>query len=450
MTFLRLHSDILDRLRSVLKARPEITFLFLAALVVRLGYLILMLSQLTNDQITQLAPDTIRYVGLGKQMLLLHVEDESAVLLFGPGYSAFLAIFFGIFGAAALPVLLAQIILSSISCALIYLLAVELTGSRPVGFIAGLLSALSFTSVSLANFLLSDSLFFFLFSLANLSFLMGLRSGRSRSIVLSGLCLGAAILTRTIGQFWPLVMILFAFLLPRSPIEAGLFMSRQSRLRACLAPIIALSIVAIWAGRNASIHGIFSPATSSAGGPATIAALTLSAEEGRNVDKIREEWNEQYRQKRGIGELSFGDTYRVRRDAAREVFRKYPGAMIAQYIRLVGENVNQINELYRVQLPSQAPGILAVMNWVKARSLNFLPFWVSLGGFLTMILYHRWRAFGFLSFTYLYFAAMVGFSQWQGSRLFFPGQIASSMAIAFLIVTAATLMKAGYGRITGR
>jgi len=80
------------------EGRPLI-YLFVLALVLRLGYLAAMLGQITPDEIMKFAPDTIRYVNIGRELLDLHIVDEGAVLIFGPGYGGGSLLFFSYLGS---------------------------------------------------------------------------------------------------------------------------------------------------------------------------------------------------------------------------------------------------------------------------------------------------------------------------------------------------------------
>ena len=450
MAISRFISYLQANIRSFLK-RSDLQYLFIFALVLRLCYLMLMLGQLGSEEMMKLAPDTIRYVNVGRDLLGGHILDEGAVVIFGPGYGAFLALNFFFLGVNSLGVLLVQIILSSAACLMIYRLGHELTGSRTAGYIAGILSATSFTSISLANFVLSDTLFFFLFLLGNLAFVLGFRQRRRSYFVCSGICIGLAALVRSIGQFWPLVMIAFAIILPcgdgfRFPIR-GRFRSAR---RVLVAPLIAVIIMAVWAGRNYYVHDVPMLAFTSAGGPANVAALTLAQSRGVETGDIFIEWERQYQQPTGTENLSYADRFRLYSRAVKDVFFADPIATIRTYLSLVWLNLNEFNELYRAQLPSFSNAILDRMCWLYERSLNYLTFWLSMAGFAVLLLMRRWRAFVYLGTIYLYFALMIGFTRWQGSRLFYPGQIAWTIVIAWLIVNVVVIAGRGGRRILGK
>jgi hypothetical protein len=90
------------------------------------------------------------------------------------------------------------------------------------------------------------------------------------------------------------------------------------------------------------------------------------------------------------------------------------------------------------------------MYWLYDRSLNYLTFWLSMAGFAVLLLMRRWRAFVYLGTLYLYFTLMIGFTRWQGSRLFYPGQIAWAIVIGWLIVSVVAIAGQGGRRILGK
>ena len=330
-----------------------------------------------------------------------------------------------------------QVLLSSISCLLIYKLGHELTGSGAVGCVAGILSATSFTSISLSVVILSDCLFFFLFLLGNLLFLIGFKKERKSYFIWSGIIIGLSILVRSIGQFWPAAMIVYiiAFTLQKRNTWRPQVRSHLQK-KAVIAPLIAVCLVSIWVGRN--YHHYHTPmlAFTSAGGPANVAALALARIQGRDVAEIRLAWINDYKLRTGKADLDYIDQYRMYGAATKEVIIHHMREWVNSYLGLVWENVNSINEIYRLQLPQQSFYILDRMYWLLNHKLNFLNFWLSMVGFMFMLVRRRWRAFLFLGMLYLYFVLMVGFTQWQGSRLFFPAQISWSVAVAVSLVVA--------------
>jgi hypothetical protein len=416
--------------------RKDLIILFLVALAVRLIYLFLMVGEVPGDKLLSLAPDTASYMRIAHGMIGDGPWDEDSVIVFGPGYGFFLTLVFLLFGTTPYPVLVLQVVLSSLGCLLIYKLGKELTESKTVGLIAGYLSALSFTSISLANFILSDCLFFFLFLLGNVLFVVGLRRGRSDAYIASGVCIGIGALIRAIGQSWPIVMIALIFILPYERKSRPWLAVRLGILkRAYVAPLIALVIVGGWITRNYIHYGVPFLSFGSAGGPANVALITLAEIEHKDGGETSNEWTKEYIQATGDADISRADQYRILSAGARRTFLRYPIPMLKTHAQMMWENLNAENELYRVQVPRWCGFILDRMNWLHDRSLHYRGFVLTMIAFAVMLLFRRWRPLIFLGSIYSYFAIMIGVTRWQGSRLFYPGQIAWSIAIAFLFVT---------------
>lgn len=414
--------------------RRDLLFLFLFAVLIRVAYLILMMTQVTGQQLMSLAPDTVAYVYDAHQLLIGHIRPDGAVTTYGPGFVVFLAVVFFLTGAGPLVTIILQILMSGFSCLIVYRLGEELTDSRAVGYIAAILLAVSFTSVSLATFILSDTLFFFLFIWGNLAFLLGLKNLRMSYVIWSGILIGLAALVRTIGQFWPLGMLAILVLarydgkFPRIPISRPRYI-----LRGIPAPLIAVVIMLLWVGRNYIAYDLPMLAFTGAGGPANVAALTEARLENREKGQVMAEWDETYKRQTGKTDLDRIDIYRVYSSAARRTLAAHPLEMLRTYVRLVWQNMNESNELVRVQLPEYKWQILEKMYWLRDQKLHLLPFWLTIAGFLLMLVVGKWRAFVFLGLYYAYFVSMMGFTQWQGSRLFYPSQAASLVSIGFLI-----------------
>jgi 4-amino-4-deoxy-L-arabinose transferase-like glycosyltransferase len=420
--------------------RNLLVYLFFLALLLRVTYLALEYGQLSSEEIMTLYPDGERYINIGRGLLEGHIEDENAVLIFGPGYGFFLGLMFFLFGIGPKATLVLQVLLSSASCLLLYALAGNLTGSRAAGLGAGLLLAVSFTSISLASAILSDTLFFFLFLLGNLLFLKGLQRDNLPLYVLSGLLLGYAIWVRSIGQFWPLAMIIICLLfnLLRKDMP---WRSRIIRTgRGLVAVALALAIVGTWVVRNYSKHDLAMLAYTSAGGPARVAGETLKRLDGDQADTTYIRLETEYRREHGIESLSYIDSYRVSNAFTRTVLSRHAGAMLRTYFDLVWENVNNFNEMFYAQLPKYMEALRNLKWWYLERSYHELHFWLTLAGLAMLLVWRKWMAFLFTSLEFFYFVLMVGFTRWQGSRLFYPGQIAVSIAIAFLCIGSVLML----------
>ncbi|MFH1700162.1 MAG: glycosyltransferase family 39 protein [Candidatus Zixiibacteriota bacterium] len=424
------------------KSRLDLQYLFLTAIVVRLIYLALMLGQVEYPHLLEIAPDTVRYVNIAEGILGINTPDEDAVLIFGPGYGFFLSLVFFLFGKGALAVLLIQIILSSLSCLLIYKLGKELTDSKAVGLIAGYLLALSFTSISLANIILSDTLFFFLFLLGNLLFITGLKQNSFRHFIYSGVIIGLSVYIRSIGQMWPLAMLLLILIYPVKNKSLSWWKSRFVRLkRAWVAPVIALLLVSIWIGRNYAKHDYSIMAMAGPHGISKVTSLAESRIEKKSKSDIVTGWVEQYKNKRSIDSLTYIDYARMYNDRAYSSLLNNPGPMIIAYKDMLWDNIIAANELYRSQLPQMKDKILSRMEQYREERIPQICFWLGIAGLAGLFACKKYTAGIYLTIIHLYFICMCGFAQWQGSRVYFPNQIAWTILVSSLIVLTGPLSK---------
>jgi 4-amino-4-deoxy-L-arabinose transferase-like glycosyltransferase len=169
------------------KIAKDVTLLFLVALLVRTGYALFFVEPeylLTEDQAL--------YIQLAQQLPgsgLLGMPSERV-----PGYPLFIASIYTLFGEGLWNVISIQILLDSISCVLIALMAKSLFSK---GFwIAGILSAINLNMVILSVSLLTDTLFLFLFILFLFSLLQYLQNERTKWLVLLVLFISLATLVR--------------------------------------------------------------------------------------------------------------------------------------------------------------------------------------------------------------------------------------------------------------
>ena len=169
------------------KIAKDVTLLFLAALLVRVGYALFFVEPeylITEDQAF--------YIQLAQQFPdsgFLGVPSERV-----PGYPLFIASIYTLFGEEPWNVISIQILLDGISCVVIALMAKSLFSK---GFwIAGILSAINLNMVILSVSLLTDTLFLFLFILFLFSLLQYLQNARTRWLILLVLFISLATLVR--------------------------------------------------------------------------------------------------------------------------------------------------------------------------------------------------------------------------------------------------------------
>jgi 4-amino-4-deoxy-L-arabinose transferase-like glycosyltransferase len=169
------------------KIAKDVTLLFLVALLVRTGYALFFV-----EPGYLLIEDQALYIQLAQQFPdsgLLGVPPERV-----PGYPLFIASIYTLFGEGLWKVISIQIVLDSISCVVIALMAKSLFSK---GFwIAGILSAVNLNMIILSTSLLTDTLFLFLFILFLFSLLQYLQNVRTRWLILLVLFISLATLVR--------------------------------------------------------------------------------------------------------------------------------------------------------------------------------------------------------------------------------------------------------------
>jgi hypothetical protein len=128
-----------------------------------------------------------------------------------PVYPLFIAFFYWLFGERSLPIIFAQILLSTLTVYMTYLIG-KILLTDAVGLLAAFFMAISIESITHAIFLLTETLFTFLFIGSILAYLTFRQSGKKRWVFFSGVSMGLAILCRPIATYFPfffLILILF-------------------------------------------------------------------------------------------------------------------------------------------------------------------------------------------------------------------------------------------------
>ena len=145
-------------------AIKNIFFVFFIALIVRTGYVWFFI-----ESVDLTFEDQAMYIQLGQTMaetesFLQNTGNEYSIVTERvPGYPALLALVYTLFGENNMAVVIVQIFIDSLTCVIIGLIA-ELIVTR--GFlVAGLISALNLSMITLSGMILTDTLFLFLFSL---------------------------------------------------------------------------------------------------------------------------------------------------------------------------------------------------------------------------------------------------------------------------------------------
>lgn len=243
--------------------------LFLAALAVRLGYVLSWLGTdgafLYDDSKLFLASvDALIDQG---RFLEANSPDARPMTERMPGYILFLAGHRLLFGDGLWPVVISQSLLGAATVVLIAGIAAPL--GRGVGLIAGALAVVWPNLVLSAGYILDDTLFLAFAVAAMFAGVRFFRTGDWRWCVVLGLTLGLSIAVRPIAQFLPPAILVIGPLAGR--VRFGSW--RKGAVAGLVAAGLATAVVAPVALHNQARHG--TPALTSQGG--THAALWMMA-----------------------------------------------------------------------------------------------------------------------------------------------------------------------------
>jgi 4-amino-4-deoxy-L-arabinose transferase-like glycosyltransferase len=432
-----MYSGLIDSLKKI-KIRHDLIYLFLFALFLRSLYFALVLTQQGFAGLLTVTPDCINYVSVAKGMPSVIFKPDLMLYTFGPGYGFFLAVFFFIFGPSGVPVIIVQIILGSLSCLLMYKLARMLTGSYAVAMTAGILAAVSYTSISLASLILSDSLYFFLFLLSLILYLRALEKEDTKDFVLSGLLVGYCILTRSIGQFWIIVMIIIAigaYLHKRKGAKQLPVTFWRYIKRPLISVALAAGILLIWIIRNWIVMGVPVASGASGLGPSKIAALTVERLEKRPWKEVISGWIAEFEAEEGHKKKTMGDNNEAIRRGITKVIEAHPWEVTKTYLQFLWANIHDLNYFPRSHFPDYKGYAMFVEYKILRRYyIDSLLLILSLIGMIILIFRRQYYVALILGLTFAYYGLLGGLAPWQGSRIFYPGQIGWAILNAISIV----------------
>jgi hypothetical protein len=406
--------------------------IFVIALAIRGITLYCAHLQLSTEHFLASCPDTVNYVTCAKGVLTAWSDKERGLFAFGPGYPLWLAAHFGLFGVTPWPILIGQVLMSSLSAVLVYFLALRIILSRVIATVAGLLATVCITSTMLSCFLLSDTLYLFLLLTGLALTVEGLRVGKLQFLACAGVIFGYAVLVRSIGQFWifPLLALVVGLTLRRN--LSG-FWGRDRRFLVRAGVLLCAGILMLqvgWMARNRVVHGAWAIAFTGAGAPATVAAMSLHPDDEWNFRVTMAAWDKEYRDTHHDSVSTPGQNYHWLQQKAWETFQNCPSCVIKAYLHLTWANLNDVDYLHELLLPAWKQSTESIQNFVRGRHLNQLSWMLSCLGAVILLVTGSFRALFVLGVIYAYFAAMIGAYPWQGSRYFYPGHLAADMLTA--------------------
>jgi 4-amino-4-deoxy-L-arabinose transferase-like glycosyltransferase len=177
-----------------------------------------------------------------------------------PLYPLFLALLYVLGGYNYIWVGILQAILGSLTCIFIYWIGRDVF-NRNAGFIAGLISACYLYFVVSVKFLITETLFIFLFTSSVYYLIRGTRLGSVTNMAISGFLLGLASITKSITFLFP-GFIFVSILLRNQDWSQKVKMVQKLFIPLVLAFLVPVSI---WTVRNYIVHKAFIPTTTNGG-----------------------------------------------------------------------------------------------------------------------------------------------------------------------------------------
>ncbi len=419
---------------------------FFTALLLRGAWLALICTQHGDAELLYLAPDCARYVQIGTHFAgidydgpapdwhsgPIYATPEGSMLWSGPGYGLFLGGYFALFGTHAWPVLIAQVLMSSANCVLVWLLAGRLGLSGRVAAIAGAIAALSLTSISLSCMLLTETLFFTLQLTGLLCWVCAMRRNHWSWFVAAAFLFGTATFVRGVTLFWPGVMLLLALVHSKRDF-AG---TRRALIgKTCVAVALMGAMFVGWGFRNYTRHEVF---TFSEGGVLAAryfwTARTLAGfDSTRNTRAMQRKMEADNRARYGQDGTTFAEHHRDDMAVFTAALREHPWPMAKRFVKSALQNATRGSELHVFQLPQFARTWDFLRPIIHKKTGAVVLLLTLLGAALLMARPEQRAAGMILLLTYGYFCGITGFEFWQGSRICFPAQMAWAILAAVVL-----------------
>jgi 4-amino-4-deoxy-L-arabinose transferase-like glycosyltransferase len=216
--------------------------IFLIALILR-SLLLIVAVQYPQRTISN---DTHSYVQPAESLLASHGYSFPGVLR-TPLYPMFLALIFAFFGENLPIIVLAQVIVSALTVVLTYQAGILLLPRR-VALIGAFLLALSLESIIAPFFILTDTLFAFLFLGATYAFLRYWSVKRISWLISSAILMGLSILCRPIAIYFPVVIVILLAMVHWKH-WVGLFSKSLVYL------VVVSAVMAAWFARSQVVDG---------------------------------------------------------------------------------------------------------------------------------------------------------------------------------------------------
>ncbi len=407
-------------------------WIFATAVVLRLAFFFLMISDLGADHLIDQYQDPIKYVRAAEFSFGRANDGIIDLYLVGLGYPFFLGLLTMLGGQVYWPVIIVQILLSAITCVLIYKIASLLLGNEWIAIVSGFLAAISLTSISLANAVVSETVFFFLLVTAFYLFLRGIVKNKWRPVVFAGIVGGLAVLVRSAALPFPLVLIIIGLL---APCIVRSVTKKQAVFKTTIVALIMLAIPAMWGVRNLIVHDTFTVSSTGLLAAKTYLAAKVKIDgERRHIRDFKQVRDSLYR----VSLANYGHNL-YKQDQAESMamvlgtFKTYPALFIEHYFSMMFYNTTSVSSLQHLQLPGYDTSMQSIENTIHGDFFNPAVLMVSLLGFVVVLRINRATAL-ILLLPVLYFAIISGVTSGQGSRIFFPAMLTQAVLVATALV----------------
>ena len=218
--------------------------IFLVAFIIRLGYLLFIFG-LENVP----DADSYQYNEYATNLIIknVYVDNNNNYSFRSPGYPFFLALVYSIFGHSYPVVKIIQLILSALTCIIIYSIAREMCNEK-VAMFSGFFSCIYYGLFEMPSHILSETLFTFLLCISILFFL---KIGKKKNYkIYASVFLALATLTRPITLIFPFFV--FVWLLLKYKLDIA--------IKNFITIIFVFGITILpWTIRNYSVHHKFVP-----------------------------------------------------------------------------------------------------------------------------------------------------------------------------------------------
>lgn len=228
----------------------RVALLFVGAFCLRLGYALLdypVLPQDTADY-DEIALNVLAGEGFVSRTNWFGYEMRSWR---PPLYPLFLALVYGVWGYSHLAVKVVQALIGAGTVILVWAIARALR--REAALLAGGLALVYGPLVTISAEVMSETLFCFFIALA--AWLLIVAEGRRNYLLLAGVTVGLAALTRPVGLLWvPAFALVAVWRLRGEGVRRGLWVG-----------VALLVVVLPWSARNGQVHGAWVPISTHGG-----------------------------------------------------------------------------------------------------------------------------------------------------------------------------------------